>query len=153
MNEKLIKLNYSQYSSSFIKHIECTAPLEEYFSLDTLTSALLDFITKIKKAGQSINTISTYRNNILIFIEFLMENKMNSRNYTISREDLWLNFLKENGRGSNESVRRIQLSLHYFFNFLTTGKIMTDLYFPKVKNPIFKQKIQWDLSKIILKEN
>jgi site-specific recombinase XerD len=108
---------------------------DEFFSFEKLASLLIRFINQMKKTGKSSNTISAYRNDLTLFCEFLTEKQINPDNYTLPSQELWLEFLKENGRQSQASVRRAQMSVRSFLHFLVSEQVISQSPFLELKSP------------------
>ncbi len=121
-------------------------------------SLVLRFLNTLRKNGRSVNTLSAYRNDINLFMEFLHQNQMNPEDYQSQEE--WLHFLKQKGRNSHASVRRALMSIRSFFHFLVQEKmlaaapsldwkspvqpkhdllIVTNKHFQEIKNALFKE--------------
>ena len=75
-------------------------------------------------------TIKSYKNDILIFLKYCDENKIDSLN--LNKEVIW-NFLKKLDEKSykNSSISRILSSLRGYYNYLYENKIIKDLKTPK----------------------
>lgn len=107
----------------------------ESFSFSKLSPLLIRFLNQLKKTGKSINTISAYRNDLSLFCEFLIEKQISPDNYSYPAQENWLHFLKENGRNSQSSVRRAQMSVRTFIHFLVAEKIILNSPFLDMKSP------------------
>lgn len=108
---------------------------QEYFSFDKLSMLLVRFVNQLKKTGKSSNTISAYKNDLGLFCEFLAEKQISPDNYNIPTQEYWLTFLKENGRQSQASLRRAQMSIRSFLHFLVSEKIIFKSPFLEIKSP------------------
>jgi site-specific recombinase XerD len=135
MEENLLKPNIGSISHQSIALTQNAVVPDEYFSFERLASLLMRFINQMKKTGKSSNTISAYRNDITLFCEFLTEKQINPDNYTIPAQELWLDFLKENGRQSQASVRRAQMSVRSFLHFLVSDQVISQSPFLELKSP------------------
>ena len=135
MEENLLKPHVSHMNPQPIALTKNAIVPDEYFSFEKLASLLMRFINQMKKTGKSANTISAYRNDLTLFCEFLTEKQINPDNYTISAQEHWLDFLKENGRQSQASVRRAQMSVRSFLHFLVSEQIISQSPFLELKSP------------------
>ncbi len=79
-------------------------------------------------------TIKSYKNDILIFLKYCDENKIDSLN--LNKEVIW-NFLKKLDEKSykNSSISRILSSLRGYYNYLYENKIITTNLFLMIENP------------------
>lgn len=109
--------------------------ITEHFSFEKLASLLIRFINQLKKTGKSPNTISAYRNDLALFCEFLTEKQITPDNYTLPTQEYWMAFLKENGRHSQASIRRAQMSVRSFLHFLVSEGVITQSPFLETKSP------------------
>jgi integrase/recombinase XerD len=107
----------------------------ESFAFSKLSPLLIRFLNQLKKSGKSINTISAYRNDLSLFCEFLIEKQISPDNYSYPAQENWLHFLKENGRHSQSSMRRAQMSVRTFIHFMVSEKIITNSPFLDIKSP------------------
>lgn len=135
MEENLVKPSVSPAVSQPIALTKNAIVPDEHFSFERLASLLIRFINQMKKTGKSSNTISAYRNDLTLFCEFLTEKQINPDNYTQPAQELWLDFLKENGRQSQASVRRAQMSVRSFLHFLVSEQIIIQSPFLELKSP------------------
>jgi len=105
------------------------------FSFETLSILLTRFVNQLKRTGKSSNTISAYRNDLNLFCEFLSEKKISLDDYNMPMQEYWLDFLKDNGRNSQASLRRAQMSIRSFLHFLVSEKIILKSPFLELKSP------------------
>lgn len=135
MEENLVKPTSSSIASQSIALTKNAIIPDEHFSFEKLASLLIRFINQMKKTGKSSNTISAYRNDLTLYCEFLTEKQINPDNYTLPAQELWLEFLKENGRQSQASVRRAQMSVRSFLHFLVAEQVIIQSPFLELKSP------------------
>ena len=94
------------------------------FSFDKLASYLIRFLNQLKKTGRSVNTINAYRNDLSLFCEFLVEKQIRPDHYASPVQDYWIQFLKKNGRRSQASIRRAQMSVRSFLHYLVADGVI-----------------------------
>ncbi len=135
MEENLVKATATHVQAPSIAMTKNAIVPDEHFSFEKLASLLIRFINQMKKTGKSSNTISAYRNDLTLFCEFLTEKQINPDNYTQPSQELWLDFLKENGRQSQASVRRAQMSVRSFLHFLVAEQVISQSPFLELKSP------------------
>lgn len=111
------------------------AQAQESLRFENLSMLLVRFINQLKKTGKSSNTISAYKNDLGLFCEFLSEKQISPDNYNLPTQEYWLTFLKENGRQSQASLRRAQMSIRSFLHFLVSEKIILRSPFLELKSP------------------
>jgi len=105
------------------------------FNHDKLGSILLRFLNRLKKTGKSTHTIAAYRNDLSLFSEYLVEHQIDPQVASSNTHDLWLEYLKLNGRNSAASLRRAQMSSRTFLHFLISEKIITSSTLLETKSP------------------
>jgi site-specific recombinase XerD len=101
--------------------VEAAAPR---FRTDKLTPLLLRFINRLKQTGKSVHTISAYRNDLSIFCQFLVAEKIDPRDFQSHFQERWIAYLSAHGRKSQASVRRALMSVRTFLHFLVKEKII-----------------------------
>ncbi|MBX9702833.1 MAG: site-specific integrase, partial [Silvanigrellaceae bacterium] len=119
--------------SEAIELVEATTKLESFFH--QLSFLLLRFLNQLKKTGRSANTIASYKRDLVLFCEFLVEKQIHPETYSFPLNDHWVHFLKENGRASAASQRRAQMSVRTFLHFLVRDKIISGSSLLEVKSP------------------
>lgn len=105
------------------------------FPHDKLATLLLRFINKLKQTGRSSHTLAAYRNDLSLFSEFLIQGSYDPQNHSFDIRSHWLQFLSENGRKSQASVRRALMSVRTFMHFLVSEKIIQSSPLLEVKSP------------------
>lgn len=127
--------NFINHQSAVTEIVKKEFYNQEPFAFSKLSSLLIRFLNQLKKNGKSSNTISAYRNDLSLFCEFLLEKQTSPDNYSFPAQENWLHFLKENGRNSQSSVRRAQMSVRTFIHFLVSEKIIQSSPFLETKSP------------------
>ncbi len=127
--------NFTNQRSNILEILNKDFFYENSFSFSKLSPFLIRFLNQLKKSGKSINTISAYRNDLSLFCEFLIEKQISPDNYSYPIQEYWLHFLKENGRHSQSSMRRAQMSVRTFVHFLVAEKIILNSPFLDIKSP------------------
>lgn len=127
-------LGEAPYSAPY-KNVEKNVHAHEHFSFEKLSLLLIRFVAQLKKNGKSSNTISAYKNDLSLYCEFLTEKQISPDNYSVPTQEYWLSFLKENGRQSQASLRRAQMSVRSFLHFLVSEKVILKSPFLEIKSP------------------
>ncbi|MBM3383045.1 MAG: hypothetical protein FJY29_11460 [Betaproteobacteria bacterium] len=94
------------------------------FRTDKLTPLLLRFLNRLKQTGKSGHTISAYRNDLSIFCQFLVAEKIDPQDFQSHFQERWIAYLSSRGRKSQASVRRALMSVRTFLHFLVKEKII-----------------------------
>lgn len=105
------------------------------FPSDRLSPLILRFLNRLKRTGKSPNTISSYRNDLNLFGEFLIETRLDPQSYASPVCEEWVRFLQAHNRKSDASLRRAQMSVRTFMHFLMAEKIIERSPFLEVKSP------------------
>jgi site-specific recombinase XerD len=105
------------------------------FRADKLTPLLLRFINRLKLHGKSVHTISAYRNDLSIFCQFLIIEKIDPQDFQSHFQERWMAFLATRGRKSPASVRRALMSVRTFLHFLVKEKVILRSPMLEVKSP------------------
>lgn len=105
------------------------------FRTDRLSPLLLRFLNRLKQTGKSVHTISAYRNDLSIFCQFLVEQKIDPRDFQSQFQERWTFYLNQHGRKSAASVRRALMSSRTFLHFLIKEKIIERSPMLEAKSP------------------
>jgi site-specific recombinase XerD len=105
------------------------------FRADKLTPLLLRFLNRLKQTGKSVHTISAYRNDLSIFCQFLMAEKIDPRDFQSQFQERWTHYLNQHGRKSAASVRRALMSSRTFLHFLIKEKVIERSPLLEAKSP------------------
>jgi len=100
---------------------------------EKLPSLLLRFLNNLKRTGRSSNTLTAYRNDLGLFINFVTTTGIQLEEHRMQEE--WLHHLNLKGRKSLASVRRALMSVRTFLHFLCQEKIIAHSPFLEVKSP------------------
>lgn len=105
------------------------------FRLDKLSPLLLRFLNRLKQNGKSVHTISAYRNDLSIFCQFLLAEKIDPRDFQSHFQERWIAYLNNHGRKSPASIRRALMSVRTFLHFLIKEKIIERSPLLETKSP------------------
>jgi len=105
------------------------------FRADKLTPLLLRFINRLKLHGKSVHTISAYRNDLSIFCQFLISEKIDPQDFQSHFQERWIAYLAGHGRKSPASVRRALMSVRTFLHFLVKENIISRSPMLEMKSP------------------
>lgn len=105
------------------------------FRTDKLSPLLLRFLNRLKQTGKSSHTISAYRNDLSIFCQFLVEEKIDPRDFQSQFQERWTTYLNQHGRKSQASVRRALMSSRTFLHFLIKEKLIERSPLLEAKSP------------------
>ncbi|NBW81741.1 hypothetical protein EBR21_08300 [bacterium] len=111
--------------------VESVAP----FKTDRLTPLLLRFLNRLKQTGKSVHTISAYRNDLSTFSQFLVEERIDPRDFQSRFQERWTHYLVSHGRKSPASIRRALMSARTFLHFLIKEKIIERSPLLETKSP------------------
>ncbi|MEY4064914.1 MAG: hypothetical protein RIR26_1122 [Pseudomonadota bacterium] len=105
------------------------------FRADKLSPLLLRFLNRLKQNGKSVHTISAYRNDLSIFCQFLLEEKIDPRDFQSHFQERWIAYLNNHGRKSPASIRRALMSVRTFLHFLIKEKVIERSPLLETKSP------------------
>jgi integrase/recombinase XerC len=105
------------------------------FSLVRLNNYLLRFLNNLKKSGKSTHTLAAYRNDLMLFSKFLLEENRDPSAWSDQLSAAWSDYLKLHGRNSAASVRRALLSVRTFLHFLIQEKVIASSPLLEAKSP------------------
>jgi integrase/recombinase XerD len=105
------------------------------FRPDKLTPLLLRFINRLKMHGKSVHTIAAYRNDLSIFCQFLISEKIDPQDFQSHFQERWIAYLASHGRKSPASVRRALMSVRTFLHFLVKENIISRSPMLEMKSP------------------
>lgn len=96
---------------------------------------LLRFINRLKYNKKSSHTIAAYRNDISLFIHFLATTGFKPDDFGSDIGAQWQHFLSVQGRRSEASVRRAQMSVRSFLRYLVEEKMIEGSPLIESKSP------------------
>jgi site-specific recombinase XerD len=105
------------------------------FKTEKLSPLLLRFLNRLKQTGKSVHTISAYRNDLSTFCQFLVEEKIDPRDFQSQFQEKWTYYLSQHGRKSHASIRRALMSARTFLHFLIKEKVIERSPLLEAKSP------------------
>ena len=106
-----------------------------------IEEAIEKFLEYIEKElNYTSMTVIDYHNDLVLFANYIKNNKLNYLN--LNKNDI-INFLKylDEKKYSNKSISRFLSSLRHFYTYLIEIKLLEDNIFKRIRNPKIEKKL------------